>query len=105
MSPTFPTKTTLKNKLAKLLGWERMGIIGLQCVTFLQNNALILLKITIMRTVKKKETKEKNWTLPGVKLTQEEFMAGIKKAEEGPFYTPEEFESRFEKWKKEKGYN
>ncbi len=57
----------------------------------------------IMRTVKVKE--EKNWTRPGVKLTHGEFMAGIKKAEEGSFYTHEEFESRFEKWKKEKGYN
>ena len=35
-------------------------------------------------------TKEKDWTLPGVKLTHEEFMDGIKKAEEGSFYTLEE---------------
>ena len=56
-----------------------------------------------MKTVKTKQ--EKNWSLPGVKLTHEEFLAGIKKAEEGPFYSPEEFESRFDKWKKEKGYN
>ena len=55
-----------------------------------------------MKTVKTKE--EKNWTLPEVKLSHEEFIAGIKKAEKGPFYTPEEFERRFEKWKKEKGY-
>jgi predicted transcriptional regulator len=40
-----------------------------------------------------------------VKLTHEEFVAGIRKAEEGPFYTPEEFESRFAIWKKEKGYS
>ena len=59
-----------------------------------------------MKTVKnKKKTEEKNWALPGVKLTHEEFMEGIRKAEEGPFFTPEEFESRFAKWKKEKGYN
>ena len=56
-----------------------------------------------MKTVKTKQ--EKNWTLPGVKLTHEEFLAGIKKAKEGLFYSPEEFESRFDKWKKEKGYN
>jgi hypothetical protein len=39
-----------------------------------------------------------------VKLSQKEFIDGIRKAEEGPFYTPEEFEKRFEQWKKEKGY-
>jgi len=59
-----------------------------------------------MKTIKtKKKSVEKNWTLPGVKLTHAEFMEGIRKAEEGPFFTPEEFESRFAKWKKEKGYN
>ncbi len=59
-----------------------------------------------MKTVKRiNETKEKSWALPGVELTQEEFVAGIRKAEEGPFYTREEFESRFAKWKKEKGYS
>jgi predicted transcriptional regulator len=52
-----------------------------------------------MRTVKKKDTKEKKWTRPGTKLTHEEFMAGIKKAEKGPFYTLEESERHFEKWK------
>ncbi len=57
-----------------------------------------------MRTKAVKQTKEKNWVIPGVKLTHKEFIEGIKKAEEGPFYTPEEFEKRFEKWKKEKGY-
>ena len=50
-----------------------------------------------MRTVKTK--KEKNWTRPGVKLSHDEFMAGIKKAEEGPFYTLEESQSHFETWK------
>ena len=37
-----------------------------------------------MRTFKTKETKEKDWTRPGEKLTHEEFMDGIKKAEERP---------------------
>jgi predicted transcriptional regulator len=57
-----------------------------------------------MKSVKPiKKAEEKDWTTPGVKLTHEEFVAGIRKAEEGPFFTPEEFESRFEKWKKKKG--
>lgn len=57
-----------------------------------------------MNTKTVKPAKEKSWTLPGVKLTHKEFIDGIRKAEEGPFYTPEEFEKRFEQWKKEKGY-
>jgi hypothetical protein len=58
----------------------------------------------MMSTKTVKPTKEKSWVLPGVKLTHKEFLEGIRKAEEGPFYTPEEFEKRFEQWKKEKGY-
>ena len=57
-----------------------------------------------MNTKTDKYSKNKSWVVPGVKLTHEEFIAGIKKAEKGPFYTPEEFERIFEKWKKEKGY-
>ena len=57
-----------------------------------------------MSTKTVKPTKEKSWALPGAKFTHEEFVARIRKAEEGPFYTPEEFEKRFEQWKKEKGY-
>lgn len=57
-----------------------------------------------MNTKTIKSVKEKSWVLPGVKLTHKEFIEGIKKAEEGPFLTAEEFESRFAKWKKEKGY-
>jgi hypothetical protein len=57
-----------------------------------------------MRTVKAKK-EDKNWVRPGVKLSHEEFLQGIKNAEEGTFLTPDEFESRFEKWKKEKGYS
>lgn len=54
-----------------------------------------------MGTIKTKE--EKNWTRPGVKLTHEEFIEGIRKAEEGPFYTLDEAKKRLSKWKKEKG--
>ena len=53
-----------------------------------------------MRTVKTKE--EKNWVLPGVKLTHEEFMAGIKKAEEGPFYTLEEMKDLRKQWRNQR---
>jgi hypothetical protein len=55
-----------------------------------------------MSKVKVKETKEKNWTDPGVKLTYEEFVAGIKEAEEGPFMTAAEFKKRFYEWRRKK---
>jgi hypothetical protein len=56
-----------------------------------------------MRTVKTKETKEINWAIPGQTVTQDEFIAAIRKAEEGPFMTIDEFEQRFEAWKHKKG--
>ena len=52
-----------------------------------------------MKTIKTKETKEKDWTRPGVKLTYDEFMAGIKKAEEGPFYTFKEIKVLRTQWR------
>ena len=58
-----------------------------------------------MSTKTIKSAKDMSWALPGVKLTHKKFIDGIRKAEEGPFYTPEEFEKRFEQWKKEKGYS
>jgi len=53
-----------------------------------------------MRTVKTKETKKINWAIPGQTVTNDEFMAAIKKAEEGPFYTVQESMQHFEKWLK-----
>jgi len=37
-----------------------------------------------------------NWVLPGGSLTRDEFIAGIQKAEEGPFYTIQESMEHFE---------
>jgi hypothetical protein len=53
-----------------------------------------------MKTTKSK--KEKNWVVPGVKLTQKEFEKGIKKAEEGPFYTLDEIKSKVKERKVKK---
>jgi hypothetical protein len=61
-------------------------------------------KFIDMDTRSEKKSAEKSWILPGTKLTHKEFMEGVKKAEEGPFMTIEEFERDFSKWKKEKGY-
>jgi len=43
----------------------------------------------------------KDWTLPGNSLTQEEFLDGIQKAEEGPFMTFEEHHTKMAKWMQE----
>lgn len=56
-----------------------------------------------MKTViNKKQKEEKSWALPGVKLTHEEFAAGIHKAEEGPFYTIEEVQKMRNQWRNSK---
>jgi hypothetical protein len=55
-----------------------------------------------MRTVKTKDKKEINWAIPGQTVTNNEFMAAIKKAEKGPFMSIDEFKARFYKWRKEK---
>ena len=56
-----------------------------------------------MKTViNKKQKEEKSWALPGVKLTHEEFVAGIHKAEEGPFYTIEEVQKMRNQWRNSK---
>lgn len=49
--------------------------------------------------MKTKSVKEDRWTQPGT-MSHEEFMAGIRKAEEGPFYTVQESMQRFEQWLK-----
>ncbi len=55
-----------------------------------------------MSTKTVKPTKEKSWALPGVKLTHKEFIEGIKKAEEGPFYTFEELQAIRKAWRNSK---
>ena len=40
----------------------------------------------------------KTWTLPGNSLSQDEFLEGIRKAEEGPFMTFEEHHTKMDKW-------
>lgn len=55
-----------------------------------------------MNTKTVKPAKEKSWALPGVKLTHKEFIDGIHKAEEGPFYTFEELQAMRKKWRNSK---
>jgi predicted transcriptional regulator len=54
--------------------------------------------------VKETKTKKKiNWALPDQSVSHDEFRAGIKEAEKGPFITIDEFEQHFEEWKHKKG--
>lgn len=46
-----------------------------------------------------KTIKKKRKLLPGLDMTQEELMARVRKAEEGPFYTLEEFKQKIQEWK------
>ena len=41
-----------------------------------------------------------NWVLPSGSHTRDEFIAGIQKAEEGPFYTIQDSMEHFEQWMK-----
>lgn len=44
--------------------------------------------------------KSKSWVLPGQSLSQDEFIAGIKEAEEGAFHTVQESKENFKVWLK-----
>jgi hypothetical protein len=44
--------------------------------------------------------KNTNWALPDQTVSSDEFKAEIKKAEQGPFINPDEFEQLFEEWKR-----
>ena len=49
------------------------------------------------------KTKEKdNWALPGDPLTLDQFKAGMKEAEKGPFYTVDESKKMLEEWRKKR---
>ena len=47
--------------------------------------------------------KNTNWAKPDSSVSIDDFKAEIRKAEEGPFINPDEFEQRFEEWKLKKG--
>ena len=49
--------------------------------------------------MKTSHKKEKNLAKPGKPLSQEAFLDLIKEAENGAFYTDEEFQQRFEAWR------
>jgi len=47
--------------------------------------------------------KNTNWALPDQTVSIDDFKAEIKKAEQGSFINPDEFEQRFEEWKLRRG--
>jgi len=47
----------------------------------------------------KTASKDTSWVTPG-KMTHEEFVAGIKKAEDAAFYSVEQSQQHFEQWLK-----
>jgi hypothetical protein len=55
-----------------------------------------------MKATKIKEQKQesKNWGLPGISMSDNEFLTGIKEAEKGPFQTVQESMENFEVWLK-----
>jgi hypothetical protein len=54
----------------------------------------------IMKTKTIKSKKTDSWVLPGDPITLDEFKAGIKEAEKGPFMTLEELKKGVEEWKR-----
>ena len=57
---------------------------------------LIIINMEIKTVSKKRKL------LPGLDMTQEEFIARVRKAEEGPFYTLEEIKQKMQEWKAQK---
>lgn len=49
-----------------------------------------------------KTVSKKRKLLPGLNMTQEEFVAHVRKAEEGPFYTLDEIKQKMQEWKAQK---
>lgn len=63
-----------------------------------RNNYIMMKEIKIKEQKKESES----WVLPGKSLSQDEFLAGIRKAEKGPFHTVQESMENFELWLKSK---
>lgn len=57
---------------------------------------LIIINMEIKTVSKKRKL------LSGLDMTQEEFIARVRKAEEGPFYTLEEIKQKMQEWKAQK---
>lgn len=55
------------------------------------------------KTIKSIKTIKKNsWALPGEPIPLDEFRAGMKEAEKGPFYSLEESKKMLETWRKKR---
>jgi hypothetical protein len=68
---------------------------------------IIFVKSREMKTIKPPKDintkKNLNWALPDQTVSIEDFKDEIKKAEQGSFINPDEFDQRFEEWKLRRG--
>jgi len=55
-----------------------------------------------MKTKTLKIKKKDEWAIPGGQITVNEFKAGIKEAEKGPFFTIDESKKILQEWRKPK---
>lgn len=62
--------------------------------------------MTIIMEIKtEKKTEPGSWALPGNPITLEEFKAGIKEAEKGPFYTASEAKKIIDEWRRKRNFS
>lgn len=52
--------------------------------------------------MKIKTVTSKKKLLPGMDMTKEEFIARVRKAEQGPFYSLDEIKQKMQEWKAQK---
>lgn len=63
------------------------------------SNNFINLRIRKIQFMKTKNDNANNLATPGKPMSQKKFASLIKEAEEGEFYTLEEFKTKFEQWR------
>lgn len=72
-------------------------LINRQLITLQKNiHHLIIISMEIKTVSKKRKL------LPGLDMTREEFIARVRKAEEGPFYTLEEGFEMMRQWREQR---
>ena len=62
----------------------------------------MLLKTKLVMKTKTTHKTKKSWALPGEPISIDEFKAGIKEAEKGPFYTIKESKKILSEWRKQR---
>ena len=95
--PPFPTRRThLNNALTLNTYFFCPGIKIAYVILYLYKFFFSNIMKNVKTKVKSRDPK--NWILPENTFSQDEFLAGIRKAENGPFYTIQESMEHFEQW-------